>query len=106
MVLESGLVQEVEGRYELTAPLPPLAVPTTLQDSLIARLDRLSPIKEVAQLGSILGREFSYELLQAVSPLDETMLPPAAFRESTLRYRNTVARVLISGSKILPTITH
>jgi predicted ATPase len=88
-VLESGLVQEVEGHYELTAPLPPLAIPTTLQDSLIARLDRLSPVKEVAQLGAILGREFSYELLQAVSPLDETTLPPALVKlvEAEVLYR-------------------
>jgi predicted ATPase len=89
MVLESGLVREVEGHYELTAPLPPLAIPTTLQDSLIARLDRLSPIKEVAQLGAILGREFSYELLQTVSPLDETTLQPALLKlvEAEVLYR-------------------
>src|ERR687888_2256805 len=48
-VLESGLLQEREDRYELTGPLPPLAIPATLHDSLMARLDRLAPIKEVAQ---------------------------------------------------------
>ena len=41
MVLESGLLEEREERYELTGPLPPLAIPTTLHDSLMARLDRL-----------------------------------------------------------------
>src|SRR5262249_22894519 len=51
-----------------------LAIPSTLQDSLRARLDRLSSVREVAQLGAILGREFSYELLHAVSPLDEHTL--------------------------------
>src|SRR5215831_12620676 len=71
MVLESGLLQEREGRYELTGPLPPLAIPTTLHDSLMARLDRLATVKGLAQLGATLGREFSYELLQAVSPWDE-----------------------------------
>ena len=74
MVLESGLLQEREERYELTGPLPPLAIPTTLHDSLMARLDRLATVKGLAQLGATLGREFSYELLQAVSPWDEATL--------------------------------
>ena len=71
MVLESGLLQEQEERYELTGPLPPLAIPTTLHDSLMARLDRLATVKSLAQLGATLGREFSYELLQAVAPWEE-----------------------------------
>jgi predicted ATPase len=74
MVLESGLLQEREDRYELLGPLPPLAIPTTLHDSLMARLDRLATVKSLAQLGATLGREFSYELLQAVSPWDEGTL--------------------------------
>ncbi len=74
MVLESGLLQEREERYELTGPLPPLAIPATLHDSLMARLDRLATVKALAQLGATLGREFSYELLQAVSPWDEATL--------------------------------
>jgi predicted ATPase len=74
MILESGLVREQVGRYVLTGPLPPLAIPSTLHDSLMARLDRLSTIRELAQLGAILGREFTYELLRAVSPLDERTL--------------------------------
>ncbi|PKB80189.1 MAG: hypothetical protein BZY88_09425 [SAR202 cluster bacterium Io17-Chloro-G9] len=74
MVLESGLLTEVEGAYQLTGPLPPLAIPSTLQDSLTARLDRLAATREVAQMGSVLGREFSYELIQAVSTLDEPTL--------------------------------
>ena len=68
-VLESGLLQEQDGRYTLTGPLPPLAIPATLHDSLMARLDRLATAREVAQLGSTLGREFAYDLLQAVAPL-------------------------------------
>jgi class 3 adenylate cyclase/tetratricopeptide (TPR) repeat protein len=71
MVLESGLLQEREERYELTGPLPPLAIPATLHDSLMARLDRLATVKALAQLGATLGREFAYDLLQAVSPWDE-----------------------------------
>jgi class 3 adenylate cyclase/predicted ATPase len=54
-------------------PLP-LGIPATLQDALMARLDRLGPMKELAQLGATIGREFSYELLQTVSPLDESTL--------------------------------
>jgi TOMM system kinase/cyclase fusion protein len=74
MVLESGLLQERAERYELTGPLPPLAIPATLHDSLMARLDRLAMVKGLAQLGATLGREFSYALLQAVSPWDEATL--------------------------------
>jgi TOMM system kinase/cyclase fusion protein len=74
MVLESGLLQEREDHYELTGPLPPLAIPTTLHDSLMARLDRLAAVKGLAQLGATLGREFSYDLLQAVAPWDEDTL--------------------------------
>src|SRR5499433_1293805 len=74
MVLESGLLQEQENRYALTGPLPPLAIPTTLHDSLMARLDRLATVKGLAQLGATLGREFSYALLQAISPWDEGTL--------------------------------
>src|SRR3989454_8543254 len=74
MVLESGLLQEREERYELTGPLPPLAIPATLHDSLMARLDRLAAVKGLAQLGATLGRAFTYELLQAVSPWDEGTL--------------------------------
>src|SRR5438046_7562206 len=73
-MLESGLLREREDRYELVGPLPPLAIPTTLHDSLMARLDRLATVKSLAQLGATLGRAFSYELLQAVSPWDEETL--------------------------------
>jgi len=71
MVLESGLLHEGAEHYTLTGPLPPLAIPATLHDSLMARLDRLASVKGLAQLGATLGREFSYALLRAVSPWDE-----------------------------------
>ncbi|MDA2919111.1 AAA family ATPase [Desulfobacterota bacterium AH_259_B03_O07] len=74
MVLESDLLMEDNGQYKLVGSLPSLAIPTTLQDSLMARLDRLDVVKEVAQLGATLGREFTYELLQAISPVDEETL--------------------------------
>ena len=72
-VLESGVLRGVGDHYELTGPLPPLAIPSTLQDSLTARLDRSAPLREVAQIGAAIGREFSYELLAAVAarPEDE-----------------------------------
>jgi predicted ATPase len=74
MMVESGLLREASDHYELTGVLPPLAIPSTLQDSLMARLDRLAPVKEIAQLGATLGREFSYDLLRAVSSVDEGIL--------------------------------
>jgi class 3 adenylate cyclase/tetratricopeptide (TPR) repeat protein len=76
-VLESGLVVEIDERYERTDPLPDLAIPSTLQDSLMARLDRLGPAKDVAQLAAILGREFTHELLGAVSALEPNALEEA-----------------------------
>jgi class 3 adenylate cyclase/predicted ATPase len=76
-VLESGLLREENGTYVLAAALTPLAIPSTLHDSLTARLDRLSPIKEIAQIGAAIGREFSYSLLEAVSPITGRALQDA-----------------------------
>ena len=88
-VLESGLLREEEEGYVLSGPLPPLAIPATLHDSLTARLDRLMPVKEVAQIGAAIGREFSYELLALVTPLRENELHDALARleESELVFR-------------------
>ena len=69
MLLESGFLRETGDCYALDGPLPPLAIPTTLQASLVARLDRLSSVKDVAQIGAAIGREFSYELIAPVSAL-------------------------------------
>ena len=93
-ILESGLVQEEAGRYVLTGPLPPLAIPATLQDALMARLDRLAAVKDVAQLGAVLGREFAYELLRAVAPLDEATLQQALAQlvEAELLYQRGCPR--------------
>jgi class 3 adenylate cyclase/tetratricopeptide (TPR) repeat protein len=71
MVVEAGLVRPMNNHYELTGPLLPLAIPSTLQDSLMARLDRLGKAKEIAQLGATLGRQFSYELLRVIAPIEE-----------------------------------
>jgi class 3 adenylate cyclase/predicted ATPase len=77
MVLESDLLREEGDRYELTGALPPLAIPSTLQDSLMARLDRLGAVKEVAQVGAALGRTFQYELLRAIASIDDRTLQAA-----------------------------
>lgn len=74
MMLESGLLRLDGDHYELTGPLPPLAIPATLQDSLTARLDRLGRAKATAQLGAMLGREFPYAVLKAVATADERVL--------------------------------
>jgi predicted ATPase len=71
MVLESELLKPEGGTYKFAKPLRALAIPSTLQDSLMARLDRLGSAKEVAQLSAVLGREFSYDVLSAVSNLDD-----------------------------------
>jgi predicted ATPase len=76
-VLESGLLTDAGDRYELHGPLPPLAIPATLHDSLLARLDRLAPVKEVAQIGAVIGREFSHELLAAVASMSANLLGDA-----------------------------
>src|SRR5262249_39518534 len=68
-VVESGLLKESNGQYAMTGPVPPLAIPTTLHASLLARLDRLAPIREVAQIGAALGRSFSHDLITAVAAL-------------------------------------
>ncbi|HET6161573.1 MAG TPA: AAA family ATPase [Dongiaceae bacterium] len=73
-VLELGLLKEEAGSYALAGPLPLLAIPSTLQDSLMARLDRLAPVREVAQIGSVIGREFSHELVAAVTELPDAEL--------------------------------
>jgi TOMM system kinase/cyclase fusion protein len=73
-VLESSALKEVNGQYELAGSLTSLTIPATLQDSLMARLDRLVTAKGVAQLAATIGRQFTYELLQAVSQLDAAML--------------------------------
>jgi predicted ATPase len=72
MLLESGLVEKEADGYALIGPLPPLAIPTTLQDSLMAWPDRLSTARTVGQLGAVREREFTYELIGAVALIDET----------------------------------
>jgi predicted ATPase/DNA-binding response OmpR family regulator/class 3 adenylate cyclase len=67
-VLESGVLQDEGDQYVAVDPVPSLAIPATLLGSLTARLDRLGPSKEIAQIGAAIGREFSYRLIAAVAP--------------------------------------
>jgi class 3 adenylate cyclase len=79
-LLDSKLLRETTDRYVLDGPLPPLAIPTTLQASLVARLDRLGTVKQVAQIGAAIGREFSHTLIAAVSSLPPMDLDAALER--------------------------
>jgi tetratricopeptide (TPR) repeat protein len=71
---DSGAIEEKETAYQLTRPLDGTAIPATLQDSLMARLDRLAPAKAVAQIGAAIGREFSQPLIESVAGMKEEAL--------------------------------
>jgi predicted ATPase/class 3 adenylate cyclase/tetratricopeptide (TPR) repeat protein len=88
-VLELGLLVAAPQGWRLDGPLPPFAIPATLQDSLAARLDRLAAVKEIAQIGAAIGREFSYPLLRAVAGRDEPALRMALtqLEEAELLFR-------------------
>jgi predicted ATPase len=73
-VVESGIVTEAGDRYAVAGPVGTLAIPTTLHGSLLARLDRLAPTRELAQIGAALGRQFSYELIRAVAQMPQQQL--------------------------------
>ena len=68
-VIESGQLREQGDQYVLLGPLAALSIPDSLRDLLMARLDRLGPVKELAQIGACIGREFSYELLERILTL-------------------------------------
>jgi predicted ATPase len=93
-VLESGDLEEHEGRYVLRQSVREFAIPPTLQESLIARLDRLGSAKDVALTASIIGREFAYEVIEAISPV-----PPAILR---IALEQLVQSDLLEQRGILP----
>ena len=97
-IVESGVLHEGDTHYELTGPLPSLAIPTTLHDALMARLDRLSTVKAVAQVAATLGRTFEYDLLQAVAALE-----PATLQHGL---RQLVAAELLYQRGIPPAATY
>jgi class 3 adenylate cyclase len=67
-ILESPDLRDAGDRWEYAERAGVLAIPLTLRDSLMARLDRFAPVREVAQIGAAIGREFSWELIAAVAP--------------------------------------
>ena len=79
-ILESGALSEVEDRYEYTGAGHTVSIPATLRDSLMARLDRVVSVKEIAQIGAVIGREFSYELIGAVASMPAARLDDALAR--------------------------
>jgi class 3 adenylate cyclase/tetratricopeptide (TPR) repeat protein len=76
-ILESGELKGAGDHYEYVGSARTVSIPTTLRDSLMARLDRFMPVKEIAQIGAAIGREFSYELIAAVAPMPQAQLDDA-----------------------------
>ena len=76
-ILELGELQEAGDHYDYGGSARAVTIPATLRDSLMARLDRFMPVKEIAQIGAVIGREFSYELIAEVAPLSESQLNDA-----------------------------
>ncbi|WP_179136847.1 MutS-related protein [Candidatus Entotheonella palauensis] len=74
MILESEYLREEDNGYALTGPLDSVEIPATLQDSLMARLDRLPMVREIAQVGAVLGREFGYDMIRILSTEPEDTL--------------------------------
>jgi predicted ATPase len=82
-VLEAG--SEAAAERAVAPPLPALAVPASLHASLMARLDRLGSAREIAQIGSVIGREFSYELIRAVAAAQNESMLEGSELKSTLK---------------------
>jgi class 3 adenylate cyclase/tetratricopeptide (TPR) repeat protein len=76
-VIEGGMLRDAGDRYEAVGPSPALAIPTTLNGSLLARLDRLAPVREVAQIAAALGRTFSHDLISATATMPKDLLDHA-----------------------------
>lgn len=76
-VIDGGWLQREEDKFILTGPVPATAIPTSLHASLVARLDRAAPVKDVAQIGAAIGREFSFELVASVTGLSDRVLAQA-----------------------------
>ena len=88
-ILELGELKEAGDHYEYAGSARAVTIPATLRDSLMARLDRFMPVKEIAQIGAAIGREFSYELIAAVAPMPQAQLDDSLARlsESGLAFR-------------------
>jgi tetratricopeptide (TPR) repeat protein len=73
-IVESGVLRQAGDRYELAGPVEALSIPISLNDALMARLDRLQAAKSLAQLGAVIGRRFSYDLIKTLAAYDEGRL--------------------------------
>ena len=91
-ILESGSLKQAGDSYDYASASRTIAIPATLRDSLMARLDRFMPVKEIAQIGAAIGREFGYELIAAVAPMGKVQIDDALARltESGLAFRRGV----------------
>jgi class 3 adenylate cyclase/tetratricopeptide (TPR) repeat protein len=76
-ILESGELKEAGERYDYSGSVHSVTIPASLRDSLMARLDRHSAAREIAQVSAAIGREFSYELISAVTPMTQAQLDEA-----------------------------
>ncbi len=83
-ILESGELKDAGDHFEYGDTARAVSIPATLRDSLMARLDRFMPVKEIAQIGAAIGREFSYELIAAVAPMPQAQLDDALAQLSQL----------------------
>jgi class 3 adenylate cyclase len=113
-LLESGMLRETADSYVLDRPRSRLAIPTTLQGSLVARLDRLGPGKDAAMIGAAIGRQFSHELIAAVSTMAPTDLAAALERlvgsglvsphgtppDATYRFKHALVRDAAYGTML------
>jgi class 3 adenylate cyclase/ABC-type cobalamin/Fe3+-siderophores transport system ATPase subunit len=79
-LLETELLAEGTDSFALKAPLKDMIIPDSLQALLMERVDRLGPIKEIAQIGAAIGREFTYELLRATVEITDSELNSALDR--------------------------
>ena len=93
-ILESGDLKETGDRYEYVRSGTNIPIPATLRDSLMARLDRFMPVKQIAQIGAAIGREFSYELIAAVAPIPTAALDDGLGKlvDSGLAFRRGILR--------------
>jgi class 3 adenylate cyclase/predicted ATPase len=90
-VIESNLLTEKQGRYVFAGPWRQLAIPATLMDSLMARIDRTGPFKKIAQIGATIGREFSYKILRSVADA------PADHIEAALEHLEEAGLIVCRG---------
>jgi predicted ATPase len=91
-ILESAELKDAGDRWEYAGNAGTLAIPLTLRDSLMARLDRFAPVKEIAQIGAAVGREFSYELIAAVAPHAKPELDQALASSPLRAWRSSKGR--------------